>query len=109
MQIKDEQTRKMILHFKNAMYPMPSEKSMKSMPRLVSWSAKNFQNKQVLHTEYGKVVTNWNQETRINKLYLHFKNTIQRVLHKRRNIATSLDLEFPELISFTNAMYINQN
>ena len=27
MQIKDEQTRKMILHFKNAMYPMPFEKS----------------------------------------------------------------------------------
>ena len=27
MQIKGEQTRKMILHFKNAMYRMPFEKS----------------------------------------------------------------------------------
>ena len=82
---------------------------MKAMPLLVSWSAKNFQNKQVLHMEYGKAVANWNQQTRINKLYLHFENTIQRVLHKRHNIAASLDLEFPELISFTNAIYINQN
>ena len=82
---------------------------MKAMPLLVSWSAKNFQNKQVLHMEHGKAVTNWNQQNRINKLYLHFENTIQRVLHKRRNIAASLDLEFPEIISFTNAMYINQN
>ena len=59
--------------------------------------------------EYGKAVTNCNQQTRINKLYLHFENAIQRVLHKKRNTAASLDLEFPKLISFTNAMYINQN
>ena len=54
--------------------------------------------------EYGKTVTNWDQQTKINTLYLHFESAIQRVLHKRCNIATSLDLEFPGLISFTNAM-----
>ena len=77
---------------------------MKAVPLPVSWSAKNFQNKQVLHMEYGKAATNWNQQTKINKLYIHFENTIQRVLHKRRNSATSLDLEIPESISLTNAM-----
>ena len=51
--------------------------------------------------KYGKAATNRNQQTRIKKLYLHFENTILRELHKRRNSATSLDLEFPELISFT--------
>ena len=77
---------------------------MKAMFLLVSWSAKNFQKRQVLHMEYGKTVTNWDQQTKINTLYLHFESAIQRVLHKRCNIATSLDLEFPGLISFTNAM-----
>ena len=41
---------------------------MKAMSLLVSWNAKNFQIKKVLHMEYGKAVTNWNQQTRINKL-----------------------------------------
>ena len=78
---------------------------MKAMPLLVSWNAKNFQNKQVLHMEYRKAVTNWDQQTLINTGYLHFENAMQRVLHKKRNIASSLNLEFPELISFTNAIW----
>ena len=58
--------------------------------------------------KYGKAATNRNQQTRIKKLYLHFENTILRELHKRRNSATSLDLEFPELISFTIKVVDNE-
>ena len=58
--------------------------------------------------KYGKAATNWNQQTRIKKLYLHFENTIERELHKTHNSATSLDLEFPELISFTIKVVDNE-
>ena len=81
---------------------------MKAMSLLFAWRAKNFLNKQVLHMKYGEAATNWKKQTRDNKLYLHFEITIQRELHKRRNSATSLDLEFPELISFTIKVVDNE-